>query len=76
MYSGKISSEGLNGVILASTEEFSIIEPEIGIGVNLNEKMKSTAGLSYKLVGAIDNSDISKKDIGGFSLNGSIIFGF
>ena len=76
LYSGKISSEGMNGIILASTEEFSIIEPKIGIGVNLNEKMKSTVGLSYKLVGAIDNSDISKKDVGGFSLNGSIIFGF
>jgi len=33
----------------------------------LNEKMKSTLGLSYKLVSAIDNNDISKKDVGGFS---------
>jgi hypothetical protein len=38
--------------------------------------MKATAGLSYKLVGAIDNSDIKKKDVGGFSLSGSIIYGF
>jgi hypothetical protein len=38
--------------------------------------MKSTLGLSYKLVSAIDNTDISKKDVGGFSLNGAIIFGF
>ena len=75
LYSGKISSEGLKGIILPSTEEFSIIEPNIGVGVNLNEKMKSTLGLSYKLVGAIDNADISKKDVGGFSLNGAIIIG-
>ena len=76
LYSGKISSEGLTGIVSASTEKFSIIEPRIGVGINLNDKLKATAGLSYKLVGAIDNSDISKKDIGGISLNGSIIYGF
>jgi hypothetical protein len=76
LYSGKLISEGLSGIVSASTEKFSIIEPRIGVGVNLNDKMKATAGLSYKLVGAIDNTDIKKKDVGGFSLSGSIIYGF
>jgi len=57
-------------------EKFSIIEPNIGVGVKIIETMISTLGLSYKLVSAIDNTDISKKDVGGFSLNGAIIFGF
>tara|TARA_B100000959_G_scaffold61623_1_gene64888 strand:+ start:503 stop:1057 length:555 start_codon:yes stop_codon:yes gene_type:complete len=75
LYSGKISSEGLGGIVLASTEKFSIIEPRVGVGINLNDKLKAIAGLSYKLVGAIDNSDITKKDIGGFSISASIIYG-
>ena len=75
LYSG-IMSSGRSRFSSAITEKFSIIEPNIGVGVNLNEKMKSTLGLSYKLVSAIDNNDISKKDVGGFSLNGAIIFGF
>ena len=76
LYSGKISSEGLGGIVSAATEKFSIIEPKAGVGINLNDKLKATAGLSFKLVGAIDNSDISKKDIGGVSISGSIIYGF
>ena len=76
MYSGKISSEGLGAIVSSATEKFSIIEPKVGVGINLNYKLKASAGLSFKLVGAIDNSDISKKDIGGISLSGSIIYGF
>ena len=76
LYSGKVSSEGLGGIVSAATEKFSIIEPKAGVGINLNDKLKATAGLSFKLVGAIDNSDISKKDIGGVSISGSIIYGF
>ena len=76
LYSGKVSSEGLGGIVSAATEKFSIIEPKAGVGINLNDRLKATAGLSFKLVGAIDNSDISKKDIGGISLSGSIIYGF
>ena len=76
LYSAHMNSGGLPGFSSATDEKFSIIEPNIGVGVNLNETMKSTIGLSYKLVSAIDNTDISKKDVGGFSLNGAIIFGF
>ena len=76
LYSGHMNSGGLPGFSSATDEKFSIIEPNIGVGVNLNETMKSTVGLSYKLVSAIDNTDLSKKDVGGFSLNGAIIFGF
>ena len=76
LYSGKVSSEGLGGIVSAATEKFSIIEPKAGVGINLNDNLKATAGLSFKLVGAIDNSDISKKDIGGVSISGSIIYGF
>ena len=65
LYSGIMSSGG-SRFSSAITEKFSIIEPNIGVGVNLNEKMKSTLGLSYKLVSAIDNNDISKKDVAGF----------
>ena len=75
LYSGEMSSGG-NRFVPFSREKFSIIEPNIGVGVNLNDKLKTTLGLSYKLVSAIDDENISKKDVGGFSLNGAIIFGF
>ena len=76
LYSGNLSSGGdSNNANDNSAEDFMIIEPGAGIALNIMKYAKLVLGVSFKIVSAVDREDISNDDVGGFSLNGAVLFG-
>ena len=57
------------------TEDFYIIEPGAGVAINLLAPIKLMLGVSYKFAGAVDQHDLSSKDLGGAGLYVSVAFG-
>jgi len=79
LYAANMSSGGRKTNSSQATnheaENFYFFDPNIGVAVNLMKNVKLMLGVSYKIAGAVDRPDISSSDVGGYSINGSIVFG-
>lgn len=79
LYAGNLSfgsgQMNMGGNMENSAENFYIAEPQLGLAINLTEHSKALIGVAYKFVGAVDRDELSNNDLGGFTLNASIIFG-
>jgi len=75
--SGNISMKSNDGSMMhdEGSDNFIVIEPSVGLSINLAEPVKLNFSVSYRIVSGVDLNDLSDSDLSGFSLNGSMIFG-
>jgi hypothetical protein len=78
-YTGNISSGGPNPATSstgnARAEDFSFVEPAVGLAFNISKNAKCMLGASYKFANSVDRDDLSEDDLGGYSVNVAVVFG-
>ena len=76
IWSGNISPDVIeNSNNFRKADDFLIVEPGTGIALNVSKYSKILFGISYRAVGFVDDPELSKSDLGGVSLQGSVVFG-
>jgi len=76
VYSGNLSPGGAdNNPRIDRAENFLIIEPSVGLALNVMEYAKMIGGISYRYADSIDEPSLDSQDLGGIGLHASVIFG-
>lgn len=76
VYSGNMSFNSKNSNnVDNSADDFLIVEPSVGVALNVMRYCKITLGVSYRVVSSVDSPNISKNDVGGYAISGALLFG-